>query len=190
MNEKKQHTLILAFVIGFPIISMLILLSFLTVSSRFDVPDFVYIDYKGMPKEILVVKDSRFEQQKSKDYQRCASDNVDTKDSYCEDAYTDIADVKFYRYQNGTSNEIPYEELTQLMVSDDIKNPTQDIRFSESRCDSFGDFEAPTNQDRTCNLSIRKGSWQTKSVSVKTNPMIADQNQFYELPKNIYWITN
>lgn len=190
-TNLSARTLVLAFVIGFPILSIALLFTFLSISSSFEVPDFVYIDYGNTStREEYVLTNGEFQTQPSLDYQRCLQGEYSLPEE-CERSYQPLDQVTLYRFQNGTSSPIDSEELLALTVTEALSHPTQGTTFGSARCsgpdligvDSYG------RSAQKCTLSIQKSSWQSKGVSINTFPNLENNTVGYGTPRNIYWIT-
>ncbi len=187
----QPRTLVLAFVIGFPITTIALLFGFLHISSAFEVPDFVYIDYGTMSvREGYILTEEGFQTQPSLDYQRCQEGEYSFAEE-CDRMYRPLNQATIYLYQNGTSNPITEEELFGLEGTSELTHPTEGTTFGSSRCsgpdligvDSYG------RNSQKCTLSIQKSSWQSKGISITTYPNRETDSFRYGNPRNIYWIT-
>lgn len=187
----NARTLILAFVIGFPVLSIGLLFTFLSISSSFEVPDFVYIDYGNTnTQEEYILTDDGLQTRPSLDYQRCVKGEFSLPEE-CERTYQPLDQAIIYRYQDGMSTPITSEDLLSLTITEELTHPTQQTTFGSSRCSGPDLIGADTyrRSSQKCTLSIQKSSWQSKGISINTYPNTETENQGYGTPRNIYWIT-
>ena len=154
-------------------------------------PDFVYIDYRQQTQEMLQVQNGRLVLEQSQDYNLCLQDIQDGGSSRCELIFEPFAEVAtIYRYSDGENQTISLEELQDIQITESDTHPTQNTSFAGARCDGpeFYPIETGGYSQNTCYLSIRKGSWQTKNVTINTYPTISNESRRFGNPHNIFWI--
>jgi hypothetical protein len=191
---RNPHSWVLITVIVFPLLSIALILGFVSLSGQFEIPDFVFIDYarSGPVQELAQVEEGNLVLKPSPEYAACLQDKEGSFRFDCESNFVSFFDSVLYLYSNGVLSETTLPEIQQRTLTQSSTHPTENTTFGSATCRSpeFYPLDGGSYTPDNCFLSIRKGSWQTKNVSVPRYPMITNENFRWSNPQNIFWVIN